>query len=180
VHAQKYEQPRTDPRYLLAVDVDPGRRDSLNHRPHPAYIPSIAAVDVVNEYLESLPGGCRRLAHAEWGLTLSAESTGGWPCDIGIRIDDELLKVQAFALPAQDDVDPAVLLQWNRQTRIVRMALTRSGDVWVLGDIPVRAVDEQGVDRLMGLVAEGVLAVRGYAKALAEPPAAPSGWLNAP
>jgi hypothetical protein len=32
----------------------------------------------------------------------------------------------------------------------------------------------------MGLVAEGVLAVRGYAKALAEPPAEPSGWLNAP
>jgi hypothetical protein len=58
------------------------------------------------------------------------------------------------------------------------MALTQSGDVWVLGDIPVQAVDEQGVDRLLGLTVEGVLAVRGYAKALAEPAAAPSGWLR--
>jgi hypothetical protein len=180
VHAQENEEAGADLPYLLAVDVDVRRRHSLNHSTHPAYIPFIAAVDVVNEYLESLPGGCRRLAHAEWGITLSAESGGGWPCDIGVRIDDELLKVQAFALPAQDEVDPAVLLQWNRQTRIVRMALTCSGDVWVLGDIPVQAIDERGVDRLMGLVAEGVLAVRGYAKALAEPPAEPSGWLNAP
>jgi hypothetical protein len=52
--------------------------------------------------------------------------------------------------------------------------------VWVLGDIPVQAVDETQVDRLLGLTLEGVLAVRGYAKALAEPPPTePSGWLSA-
>ncbi|HEX8742578.1 MAG TPA: YbjN domain-containing protein [Thermoleophilaceae bacterium] len=94
-------------------------------------------------------------------------------------MDDGLLKVQAYAHAARADLDPSVLLQWNRQTRLVRMALTRSGDVWVLGDLPVQAVDEQGVDRLLGLVAEGVLAVRGYARALAEPPPAePSGWIS--
>ena len=87
--------------------------------------------------------------------------------------------MQAYAHPAREDLDPAVFLQWNRQTRIVRLALTRSGDVWVMGDIPVQAVDETQVDRLFGLTLEGVLAVRGYAKALAEPPpAAPSGWLS--
>ena len=109
----------------------------------------------------SLPGATRRLAHAEWGLTLAAEHAGGWPCDIGLRIDDGLLRVQAYALEANDQVDPWVLLQWNRQTRMVRIALTRSRDVWVLGDVPVQAVDERALDRLLGLVAEGVLAVRG-------------------
>jgi hypothetical protein len=59
------------------------------------------------------------------------------------------------------------------------LALTRSGDVWVLGDIPVQAADAKYVDRLLGLTVEGVLAVRGYARALAEPPAEPSGWLRA-
>ena len=116
------------------------------------------------------------MAHGEWGLTLPAESAGGWPCDIGIRVDDGLVKVQAYALEARDGLDPRVFLQWNRQTRLVRIALTRSGDVWVLGDIPVQAVDARQVDRLLGLVAEGVLAVRGYAKPPAEQP---SGWLSA-
>ena len=71
-----------------------------------------------------------------------------------------------------------MLLQWNRQTRAVRFSSTRSGDIWVLGDLPVQAVDEKQVDRLLGLVVEGVLAVRGYARALAEPPPEPSGWLS--
>jgi len=85
--------------------------------------------------------------------------------------------VQAYALEAREGPDPWVFLQWNRQTRIVRVASTRSGDIWILGDVPLQAVDEKQVDRLLGLTVEGVLAVRGYAKALAEPPAAPSGWL---
>jgi hypothetical protein len=88
--------------------------------------------------------------------------------------------VQAYALERQDGPDPWVFLQWNRQTRLVRVACTRSGDIWVLGDTPVQSLDERAVDRLLGLVAEGVLAVRGYAKALAEPPSdEPSGWLSA-
>ena len=133
---------------------------------------------MINEYLESLPGEVRRLAHGEWGITLSAETAGGWPCDMGIRVDDGLVKVQAFAHPAREDIDPRVLLQWNRQTRLVRMALTRSGDVWVMGDMAVQAVDEPAVDRLLGLVVEGVLAVRGYSHALTQPPQ-PSAWLPA-
>ena len=119
----------------------------------------------------------RRLAHGEWGITLAAETAGGWPCDIGMRVDDGLVKVQAFAHSARGDLDPAVFLQWNRQTRVVRVALTRSGDVWVMGEVPVKAVDEQQVDRLLGLVVEGVLAVRGYAHALTRP-AEQSGWLG--
>ena len=116
------------------------------------------------------------MTHAEWGLTLGAESAGGWPCDIGIRVDDELVRVQAYALEAQNGLDPWVFLQWNRQTRLVRMSATRSGDIWVLGDLPVRGLEERDLDRLLGLVAEGVLAVRGYAEPAAEQP---SGWLSA-
>lgn len=95
-------------------------------------------------------------------------------------MDDGLLRVQAYALEAHDGLDPWVFLQWNRQTRHVRFSSTRSGDIWVLGDLPVQAVAEEQVDRLLGLVTEGVLAVRGYAKALADPPPEPSGWLSAP
>lgn len=99
---------------------------------------------------------------------------------MSLRIDDQLLQVKAYALEANEALDPRVLLQWSRQTRLVRFSLTRSGDVWVLGDIPVQATDEKQLDRLLGLITEGVLAVRGYAQSLAEPPGdEPSGWLSA-
>jgi hypothetical protein len=123
----------------------------------------MAAVEVIDSYLAGLPGDTRRLAHAEWGLTLQPESAAGHPLDLSVRIDDGLLRAQAFALPAQEGIDPWLLLHWNRQTRLVRMACARSGDIWVHGDLPVDAVDERAVDRLLGLVVEGAIAVRSYA-----------------
>ena len=123
----------------------------------------MAAVDIVQAYVAALPGETRRLGHAEWGLTLPPASAGGHPLDISLRIEQELLRAQAFALPAQDGVDPWLLLHWNRQTRLVRVACARSGDIWVHGDVPVAAVDEKTVDRLLGLVVEGAIAVRTYA-----------------
>jgi hypothetical protein len=121
----------------------------------------MAAADVVDRYLAGLGGETRRLGHLEWGVTLPPEAAGGWPLDVGLRIHEELLKVQAFALPASDALDPWVLLNWNRQTRLVRFASTRSRDIWVHADAPVAGLDERAVDRLLGLVLEGVLAVRG-------------------
>jgi hypothetical protein len=129
----------------------------------------MAAVDVVDAYVSALPGSTRRLEHAEWGITLRPESAAGHALDMSVRIADGVLRAQAFALPAQEGIDPWVLLQWNRQTRFVRMACARSGDIWVHGDLPVSAVDEQAVDRLLGLVVEGAIAVRSYAAATSSP-----------
>ena len=50
-----------------------------------------------------------------------------------------------------------------KRTRLVRFGSTRGRDVWVHGDLPVAAVDERAVDRLLGLVVEGSVAVRDYA-----------------
>jgi hypothetical protein len=139
----------------------------------------MAAADVVDAYVSALPGGGRRLAHAEWGITVPAESMGGWPLEVGLRIADGLLTAKAAALPDAGDLDPWMLLWWNRQTRLVRFGCTQSRDIWVHADLPVAAVDDAGVDRLLGLVAEGATAVRDYAsRARGEAPApAGGGWL---
>jgi hypothetical protein len=126
----------------------------------------MAAVDVVDSYLGTLPGGARRLAHAEWGITLPPEAAGGEPLDVGLRIGDGLLQAKAAALPGAGDLDPWMLLWWNRQTRLVRFGCTRGREIWVHADLPVAAVDERGVDRLLGLVAEGAIAVRDRAAQL--------------
>ena len=120
----------------------------------------MAATDVLDSYLSSLPGEVRRLAHGEWGLTIPPETLGE-PLDVGLSIVDGLLRAKAPALGAADELDPWMLLWWNRQTRLVRFACTRSREIWVHADLPVAAVDERSIDRLLGLVVEAVVAVRG-------------------
>jgi putative sensory transduction regulator len=134
----------------------------------------MSAVSVVDEYVEALPGEARRLGHGEWGITIAAEQAGGWPLDVGLRVADELLRVQAFALGASDAINPWNFLHWNRGTRMVRFACTRAGDIWVQADLPVSAVDERMVDRLLGLVVEGAVMARTAMAERAEP-AEPSG-----
>ena len=122
----------------------------------------MAAVDEVEAYLSSVPGlGARRLAHAEWGIAIPGENVSGEPVEASIRIADGLVRVQAFARPAGDDLDPWMVLWWNRQTRLVRFGCTRSRDIWVHADLPVSDADQRGLDRLLGLVTEAVVAVRG-------------------
>jgi hypothetical protein len=137
----------------------------------------MAAVDVVTDYLAALPGDTRQVAHGEWGVTLDEERGGGWPLDLGLRLADGLLRVQAFALPHREDLDFGQILHWNRQTRLVRFACTRTGDIWVQADLPAAAVDPEQLDRLLGLVVEGALNVRAYASALDAPPEPDGGWL---
>ncbi len=128
-----------------------------------AYSQAVAAVDVVERYVQGLPGSTRRNGPAEWGVTVQAEAAAGWPLDIGLRIADGLLRAQALVTRFDDMLDPWLLMHWNRQTRLVRFGCARNGDVWVHGDIPVAAVDELAVDRLLGLLAEGATVGRRYA-----------------
>lgn len=137
----------------------------------------MAAVDVIADYIDALPGETRRVAHAEWGVTLDEDRGGGWPLDLGLRLADGLLRVQAYALPYREDLDFGQLLHWNRQTRMARFACTRSGDIWVQADLPAAAVDPEQLDRLLGLVVEGALSARAYAAALDEPAQSGGGWL---
>jgi hypothetical protein len=124
-------------------------------------------IDAVSRYLEDV--GARRLADGEWGLTIPDE----YPLDIGIRVADGLVRIQAFAVPAADAPADADVLHWNRATRVVRFARTRSGDLWVQADVFVDAADS--LDAALGLVVEAARSAR--AVAYAEAPA-DGGWLG--
>jgi Putative bacterial sensory transduction regulator len=137
----------------------------------------VAAVDAIDAYLAGLPGGGRRVAEGEWGITVPAENAGGEPLDVGLRLVEGLLTVKAAALGPADDLDPWMLMWWNRQTRMVRFGCTRSREIWVHADLPATAVDERALDRLLGLVAEGAIAVREHAARVREPAERRPGWL---
>jgi hypothetical protein len=139
----------------------------------------MAAVDVVDSYLQGLPGETRRLAHGEWGVTVAPEQAAGWPLHVGLRLADGVLAAQAHALDEEAGIDPWMLLWWNRQTRYVRFAGTRGHEIWVQGDLAAADVDERSLDRLLGLVVEGAVAVRQYAQSKADASAPASSWLAA-
>lgn len=122
----------------------------------------MAAIDVVDTYVTALPGEARRLAHGEWGVTVPPEQAAGWPLEVGLRLAEGLLTARAHALSDPDGVDPWMLLWWNRSTRHARFACTQSREVWVHADLPAAAVDERELDRLLGLVVEGAVAVREF------------------
>ena len=128
----------------------------------------MSAVEIVDAYLAGLPRPSRRLAHAEWGLTLDAEAAAGRPLDVGVRIADELVRAQAPAVGADPALDPWLFLHWNRQTRLVRFASTRAGDIWVHADVAVAGLDARAVDRLLGLLVQGAVRAREYADAAAD------------
>jgi hypothetical protein len=124
-------------------------------------------IDAVSSYLDGV--GARRLADGEWGLTVADEH----PLDIGIRIADGLVRIQAFAVPAADAPADADVLHWNRSTRVVRFARTRSGDVWVQADL--LAAEADALDRVLGLVVEASRSARAVAYDAAP---ADGGWLS--
>lgn len=118
--------------------------------------------DLIDTYLEALEASTRRVAHGEWGV--SVEDVGGWPLHVGLRLRHGLLRAQAEVVgPGQVD-DHEVLFR-NRSLAIVRYAHTGAGAVWVVGDLPERAVDDTELDRLLGLVVSAAADLRRLAVA---------------
>jgi hypothetical protein len=111
-------------------------------------------IDAVSRYLEGV--GARRLAEGEWGLTVADEH----PLDIGIRVVDGLVRIQAFAVPAADAPASEEVLHWNRASRLIRFSRTRDGDIWVQADLFATAADAATTDRLLGLIVEASRAAR--------------------
>ncbi|MCW3007975.1 MAG: hypothetical protein JWP17_2601 [Solirubrobacterales bacterium] len=103
----------------------------------------------IDEYLSAVEAETRRVAPGEWGL--SAPDVGGWPLHVGLRLNHGLLRAQAEVVgPGQVD-DHEVLVR-NRTLAIVRYAHTHAGAVWVVGDLPERAIDAAELDRLLGVL----------------------------
>ena len=99
---------------------------------------------------------------------------------MGLRLADGLLTAKAHALTDPEGIDPWMLLWWNRSTRFARFAArsrTRSG---CTPTCRRRRVDERELDRLLGLVVEGAVAVREFQRARREPAVEQDGggWLE--
>ncbi len=122
----------------------------------------------VHAALADLGTELRRVAPAEWGLTLEC---AGWPLHVGVAVRDGLLRAQAEVLgPGRPDA--SALLHRNRLGALVRFGHSRAGAVWIHGDLPLVAATGPEIDRLLGLLVQEATWAR-YA-AGAEPGSSPS------
>ena len=112
---------------------------------------------VADRYIESLGDSARRVADGEWGVTI--EDVAGWPLHVGIRLRDGFLRAQAEVV-GPDQISDHELLFRNRSLRLVRLAHTGAGDVWIIGDLPEQAVTAAELDRLLGLLVAAAADVR--------------------
>ena len=120
-----------------------------------------AVVQFVEDALDALEADHRRVAEAEWGLTLEVAD---WPLHIGVAVRAGILRVQAEAL-GPGRVDPGTLLHRNRLGVLVRYAHSRAGAVWVHGDLPATCVDAAALDALLARLVEAAEWVRTQAQA---------------
>jgi hypothetical protein len=120
------------------------------------------ARSVADAYVASLGSAARRVADGEWGVTI--DDAAGWPLHVGIRLADGFLRAQAEVV-GRDQISDHELLFRNRSLRVVRLAHTGAGDVWVVGDLPAAAVSAAELDRLLGLLVAAATDVRARAGA---------------
>ena len=118
---------------------------------------------LADAYFASLGPVARSVADGEWGVSL--EDVAGWPLHVGIRLRDGFLRAQAEVV-GRDQVSDHELLFRNRTLRVVRLAHSGAGDVWVVGDLPEAAVDAAELDRLLGLLVAAATDVRQRAAAV--------------
>jgi hypothetical protein len=116
---------------------DPGLRD--------------AAREAVAAYLDASGLDVERLDEGTWFTMLAGERKRTVP--VYIEVGDRHLAVQSFFLRAPDENEGALygyLLRRHMRSYTLRFAIAESGDLLLVGVVPLAAVDADEVDRLLG------------------------------
>lgn len=108
---------------------------------------AIDAIDALDAALQDADLGARALTDHQRGFSVEI---AGWPLDVGVHIEDGVLRAQAPVCgPGQ--VDPHELLHDHRKRPFVRFSHCAAGSVWVEGELPiVAAADQRLVDAMLG------------------------------
>ncbi|MDQ8043821.1 MAG: hypothetical protein AAGC46_06655 [Solirubrobacteraceae bacterium] len=119
-----------------------------------------AAIVVLDAVLEDANLPARRLADDHRGISCDV---AGWPLDIGIVVDGDLLRAQAEVC-GHGQVDPHDLLHDHRKRAFARFSHADGGAVWVEAELPVIAATPELVDAMLGALLEAAGLARERAK----------------
>jgi hypothetical protein len=131
-----------------AVDEDgPGR-------PEPEAVRS-AALSAVAAFLADTGVPAERLGDGRWFVRLAGERKLG----IGVHlvVGDRTLRVESFFMRAPEEQHARLyhdLLVRQATSYVLRFTLDESGDLFIVGQVPLRAVTGDEVDRVLGTMLE--------------------------
>jgi hypothetical protein len=133
---------------MAAVDEDgPGR-------PEPEAVRS-AALSAVAAFLADTGVPAERLGDGRWFVRLAGERKLG----IGVHlvVGDRTLRVESFFMRAPEEQHARLyhdLLVRQATSYVLRFTLDESGDLFIVGQVPLRAVTGDEVDRVLGTMLE--------------------------
>lgn len=115
-----------------------------------------AAMNTLDAVLADANLPARRLAEDHRGISCEV---GGWPLDIGIAVEQGMLRAQAEVC-GHGQVDPHELLHDHRKRPFARFSHADGGAVWVEAELPVRAATPALVDAMLGALLDAAALAR--------------------
>jgi hypothetical protein len=118
------------------------------------------AIAVLDAVLADAELPTRRLAADHRGLSCEV---GGWPLDVGVCVQDGMLRAQAEVC-GHGQVDPHDLLHDHRKRPFARFSHADGGAVWVEAELPIMAATPALVDAMLGALLEAAAVARERAR----------------
>jgi Putative bacterial sensory transduction regulator len=122
--------------------------------PEPAAVRA-AALEAVAGFLADTGLAAERLEDGSWFVRLAGERKLG----IGAHlvVGDRTLRVESFFMRAPEEQHARLyrdLLLRQASSYVLRFTLDEAGDLFVVGQVPLRAVTVEEVDRVLGTLLE--------------------------
>lgn len=118
------------------------------------------AIAVLDAVLTEAGLSARHLSADHRGLQFDV---GGWPLDVGVSVQDGVLRAQAEVC-GHGQVDPHDLLHDHRKRTFVRFSHADGGAVWVEAELPLIAATPELVDAMLGALLEAAGVARERAR----------------
>jgi Putative bacterial sensory transduction regulator len=147
------ERPQSNDRLIGASNeeaiLDLERRAG---RPEPEEVRA-AAVAAVAAFLAEAGLEAEELGDGRWFVRLSGERKLG--IGVHLAVGDRTLRVESFFMRAPEEQQERLyreLLLRQATSYVLRFTLDEAGDLFLIGQVPLRAVTAEEVDRIVGTV----------------------------
>ncbi len=129
-------------------------RDGGTGRPEPEAVQA-AARAAVEAFLAETRVAAERLGDGRWFVRLAGERKLG--IGVHVVVGDRTLRVESFFMRAPEEHHALLyrdLLLRQATSYVLRFTLDEAGDLFLVGQVPLRAVTADEVDRVLGTVLE--------------------------
>ena len=124
----------------------------MNQGPEPEDVRA-AAVAAVAEFVADAGVTAEELGDGRWFLRLAGERKLG--IGVHLAVGDRTLRVESFFMRAPEEQRERLyrdLLLRQATSYVLRFTLDEAGDLFLVGQVPLRAVTAEEVDRVVGSV----------------------------